>query len=118
MLARELRVKKRQDFDSVYKKGKSYSCKYLKVYVLSTDLPIQRFGFSISKKVSKRAVDRNKLKRQISFIIREELHSLKSNIDLVFVLRSSILDLPFAEMKSNINNLLEKANLYKQVTKT
>lgn len=112
MLARELRVRKRQDFDSVYKKGKSFSCKYLKIYVLSTDLPKQRCGFSISKKVSKKAVERNKLKRQISFILKEELKILKNNVDLVFVVRNSILDLPFNEIKFNVKELLKKADLY------
>jgi len=113
MLARELRVRKRQDFDSVYKKGKSFSCKYLKIYVLSTDLPKQRCGFSISKKVSKKAVERNKLKRQISFILKDELKSMRSEVDLVFVLRTSILELSFEEIKFNLKELLKKANLYK-----
>lgn len=112
MLARELRLRKRQDFDSVYKKGKSYSCKYLKVYVLNTDLPRQRYGFSISKKVSKKAVERNKLKRQLSFVIREELKSLKNGTDVIFVIRNVILDLSFNDMKNNVTELLKKANLY------
>lgn len=112
MLSRKLRLRKRQDFDSVYKKGKSYSCKYLKVYVLNTDLPQQRCGFSISKKVSKKAVERNKLKRQLSFVLREELKSLKNGMDIVFVVRGVILELSFDDIKYNVKELLKKANLY------
>jgi ribonuclease P protein component len=112
MLARKSRLRKRQDFDSVYKKGKSYSCKYLKVYILNTDLPQQRFGFSISKKVSKKATERNKLKRQLSFVIREELKSLKTETDVIFVVRSIILDLSYDDIKHNVRELLKKANLY------
>lgn len=113
MLAKELRVRKRQDFDSVYKKGKSFSCKYFKLYVLNNGLPKQRCGFSISKKVSKKAVERNKLKRQMSFILRDELNLLNNDIDMIFVLRSSILEISFNETKLNVQKLLKKANLYK-----
>lgn len=112
MLARKLRLRKRQDFDSVYKKGKSYSCKYLKLYILNTDLPLQRFGFSISKKVSKKAFERNKLKRQLSFVLREELNNLKTGTDIIFVVRNIILDLSYNDIKYNVRELLKKANLY------
>ncbi|MFN8577584.1 MAG: ribonuclease P protein component [Candidatus Sericytochromatia bacterium] len=112
MLSRKLRLRKKQDFDSVYRKGKSYSCKYLKLYILNTDLPSQRFGFSISKKVSKKAFERNKLKRQLSFVLREELNNLKTGSDIIFVVRNIILDLSYSDIKYNVRELLKKANLY------
>ena len=112
MLAREARLRKNKDFDKVYKKGKSYSSKILKMYVLTSDLPIQRCGFSISKKVSKKAVERNKLKRRLSFIFREESKKIKDGIDIIFVARTEIISLDFSELEILVKNLLSKADIY------
>ncbi len=112
MLAREARLRKNKDFDKVYKKGKSYSSKILKMYVLTSDLPFQRCGFSISKKVSKKAVERNKLKRRLSFIFREESKKIKDGIDIIFVARTELISLAFSELEILVKNLLSKADIY------
>lgn len=114
MLAREARLRKNKDFDFVYKKGICYSSRFLLLFVLKNKLPSQRCGFSISKKISKKATDRNKLKRHLSHIYGEETSKLDKSIDLIFVARKNILDLDFLTLKSTVGGLLRKANLYKQ----
>jgi ribonuclease P protein component len=112
MLPKQARLRKNRNFDLVYKKGKCYPDKNLSLYVLVNDLPFSRCGFSISKKVSKKAVDRNKLKRQLSFIFREESKEIKSCVDIVCVARKNLLNLNYLEMKTIVKNLLDKAKLY------
>jgi len=112
MLPKKARLRKKSDFDSVYKKGRCYPGKDLLVYVLVSDLPSRRCGFSISKKVSKKAVERNKLKRQLSFIFLEESKEIKNCIDIVFVVRKNLLNLNYLEIKTVVKNLLDKAKLY------
>src|SRR5437868_14348800 len=112
MLPRDARLRKSKNFDSVYRKGIFYPGTDLSIYVLANDLPFTRCGFSISKKVSKKAVERNKLKRQLSFIFREESKEIKSCVDIVFVARKNLLNLNYLEIKTVVKNLLVKAKLY------
>lgn len=112
MLPKKARLRKSRDFDSVYRKGKYYPDKDLSIYVLTNDLPFKRCGFSISKKVSKKAVERNKLKRQLSFIFREESKEIRICVDIVFVARKNLLSLNYLEIKTVVKNLLVKAKLY------
>lgn len=112
MLARKARLRKNREFDLVYKTGKSYSDKKLKLYILPNSLPEQRCGFSISKKVSKKAVERNKLKRRLSFIFRKESKKILNSIDIIFVARTELINLSFSEIEKTVKNLLNKAGLY------
>jgi ribonuclease P protein component len=117
MLPRKARLRKREDFNLVYKKGKLFSVKILKLFILSKDESLQRCGFSISKKISKKAVVRNKIKRRLSHAFREEYIQLKDNIDLVFVAKPEIVDQDFKYIKKSVKSLLEKAKLYTDLDK-
>jgi len=75
----------------------------------------QRCGISVSKKVSKKAVVRNKLKRRIRSIYKNELINMKDGIDVIFVTRKKLLDMPFSSLKSVVINLIKKAKLYKEI---
>ena len=44
-------LKKNQDFQSVYRNGKSYANRLLVMYVLENNLDKNRLGISVSKKV-------------------------------------------------------------------
>ena len=52
------------------KKGTTYRKAFLSIKVFSSDLLISRFGFIISKKVAKSAVQRNKIRRMIFAAIK------------------------------------------------
>ena len=43
-------LKKNKDFQTVYKKGRSYANKYLVMYVLENQTDQNRLGISVSKK--------------------------------------------------------------------
>ena len=55
-------LKKNEDFQEVYKKGKSYANKYLVMYILKNELNYNRIGISVSKKVGNSVV-RHRTKR-------------------------------------------------------
>lgn len=112
MLSCEARLKKKKDFDLVYKKGKSYYLKDLKLCFIIKDSDSQRCGFSISKKVSKKAVERNKLKRRLSHIFKIESENIIKNVDCVFVARIGLLELSFSELKNIVQQILAKSDLY------
>lgn len=63
----------RQDFDLVYKKGRRIRGKSFGLIVLLSDNKNEscKIGIIVSKKVSKKASERNKLKRQIGNVLIE-----------------------------------------------
>jgi len=76
------------------------------------ELNLTRVGFVVSKKVSKKAVLRNKVKRQLREVVKAELARLKPGLDLIFFTRREIQAKEFAEIQQAVKQLLEKAKLY------
>lgn len=73
-------------------------------------LPIQ-VGISISKKVSKRAVVRNRIKRQLKAIVRQLLPRLESGLRMVILVRSEALTYEYGEFLQELEQLLVKAEV-------
>ena len=74
-------------------------------------LPIQ-VGISISKKVSKRAVVRNRIKRQLKAIVRQLLPRLESGLRMVILVRSEALTYEYGEFLQELEQLLVKAEVF------
>ena len=80
------RLKKRSDFDKVFKKGKRvYTKTFLFVYVPAKELKI---GYSVSKK-NGGAVVRNRIKRLLRAVMREFIPDIAGNYHIVVVPRVS-----------------------------
>lgn len=73
-------------------------------------LPISRFGFVVSKRVDKRAVVRNRLKRSVSYCIEEQMTRIQSGYDFVFVLKPDAL-IPMSSLCAIIASSLSKHKL-------
>ena len=69
------------------------------------------FGISISKKVSKRAVVRNRIKRQLRAIIRDRLSSISPGWQIVIIVRPSAVECEFADFLRELEYLLKKLNV-------
>lgn len=73
-------------------------------------LPVQ-VGISISKKVSKRAVVRNRLKRQLKAIVHSLLPRLNPGLRMVIVVRSDALTCDYWQLLQELEYLLVKAEV-------
>ncbi len=108
MLPKINRVKKKTDFDNVFKKGNSYKNKFLILKTLPNGLLESRFAFIVSQKVSKKAVTRNKIRRRLSESARTELKNIKGNIDFVFIALPGIEKQNYLDLKNSFLMLLQK----------
>lgn len=108
MLKKEFRLRKQKDFENVFNKGVYFSGKYLMLKAVENNLPFSRFGFVVSKKVSKKAVERNRAKRLMSESIRLSQEEIKSGFDIIFVSRAGIVGKNFEEIKESIKKLLKR----------
>ena len=81
------RLAKKKDIEYVFKNGRRLTTTSFRLFFCPNDLPYSRFAFSISKKVSKKAVMRNRLRRRVaSWILGEKrLKMLKRDYMLVFL---------------------------------
>jgi ribonuclease P protein component len=69
------------------------------------------FGISISKKVSKRAVVRNRIKRQLQAVIRQHLHHIEPGWQVVIVVRPSAVECEFDDFLRELEYLLKKLKI-------
>jgi ribonuclease P protein component len=107
------RIKKRQDFTRIQSSGKKLYSRHFVAAISdpkeSTVEPTEsRLGVTVTKKVDKRAVGRNYLKRRIKEVFRLNQHKLKKPIDLVIIARKGAVDLSFQEVAEELCQLLKK----------
>jgi len=108
MLVENNRISKKKDFDNIFKNGKSARGAFLILKFLQNNLKINRFAFVVSKKVSPKAVVRNKIRRRLSESIKEFNNQSEGGVDIIFVALPKIKDKNFSEIKEETNNLLSK----------
>lgn len=112
MLPKENRLKKKKDFNRVTTRGQQVSGSFLILKFYSNELDLTRVGFVVSKKVSKKAVLRNQVKRRLREAVRAELAQIRTGFDMVFFTRREIQEKEFSDIQQLIKQLLEKAKLY------
>ena len=111
MLPKENRLKLKRDFEKVFKQGKGYKQDCLFMKIVANGLGQVRFGFIVSKKISNKAVVRNKIKRQLREIIRNQLNQIKQGIDIVIVTLPGIENQEFQEIQKTIDVLFKKSKI-------
>jgi ribonuclease P protein component len=106
MLAKENRLTKKKDFETVFSQGKGikYGSLYLKYK--KNRLKGCRFGIIVGKNYSKKAVERNKIKRRIREILKEQS---AQGLDIIVVV-SPGAENDFEKLKGNVEKLLKKIN--------
>jgi len=116
MLSAKNRLKKKKDFENVFKKGKGYKENFLYLKILKNNLKTSRFGFVVSKKFSPQATIRNKIKRRLSDLVRLKITYLKKNIDGIIIVLPGLKINDFWELELIVDNLFLKADLIKKPT--
>lgn len=70
-----------------------------------------KFAVVVSKKISKRAVDRNHIKRQINELIRPILPQAKPSIGVIVYTKPPILQAKFQDIKSELETLFRQSHV-------
>ncbi len=100
-------VKKSKDFTDIIHNGVFFKNKSYVVYYKDNGLPVYRFGISVSKKLG-RAVDRNKYKRQLRFIIDKYKKNYQNGTDYIIIIRNGYIDLDFTSKDNDFIYLMNK----------
>lgn len=91
MLKKINRISSRSEFLEAKEKGEMVSTPLFGFLIQKKQDSLKKFGFIISKKISKRAVDRNKIKRLLSEVVRKNLDNFDEGIRGIFLAKKEIL---------------------------
>ncbi len=112
MLPYQHRLVKKEDFEAIYRYGSFFSFGLISLKVKKNDLSESRFGLSIGIKFSKKAVIRNKIKRQLRYLIKENLKEIKSGLDIVIMVKKTSSQTPsFTILAKDFKTILKKEKL-------
>lgn len=107
------RLKTPADFQRVYRSKQWGHSQHFSFNVCPADVERGVLGVTVSKKVSKRAVDRNRIKRQIREFYRRHQHELVG-AELVLTAKPSCLSASDADRVSSLTELWEKLLKWQQ----
>lgn len=112
MLNKRYRFHSRGGVRYVYANGKTIRHPKISLVFCDNTRGYQRFAVVVSKKVDKRAVVRNRLRRRVYEAIR--LYKVENNFDakkdFVFVIYNADFGkIPFAELKKRISSLIRES---------
>lgn len=111
MLAKENRLNLQKDFQVIFRKGKVFQLRGLIVRTKTNKLARSRFGLVVGLKADKKAVARNRLRRQLSEIIRHDLNNISPGFDVVIIAQKEIIGKASVEIRAILGEIFKKAGL-------
>ncbi len=105
MLARHERLRSSQDIEKVLKRGRRHPTTPLMIWAIQKPKGPFRAAILCSKKIDKRAVARNKIKRRIREAIRATLRTRMPTLDIVVSAKASAKDLVTSDFIAIFSNV-------------
>ena len=113
-MRKEYRVKKNEDFQEAFKKGKSVANRQFVLYILKRPEQVHfRIGLSVSKKIGN-AVTRNRIKRYVRQAFHEFDGQLHNGLDYIIIARKPTAEMDFFEVKQSLSHVLRLARVLKK----
>lgn len=107
MLAQVYSLKGENVINEILKKGrKNQSENFGVFYINKEDGSIPKFAFVISKKISKLAVNRNRIKRAMGESIRRNVSRVPTGYNFVFLAKKNIVNKSTDEIMKEVQNFI------------
>lgn len=98
-------VKNSRNFEKIIKTGRFIKNKYYVVYYIKNNLPYNRYGISVGKKIGN-AVERNKYKRRLRTIIDNSKKDYVNTKDYIIILREHAKQKDYQSLETEFKSLL------------
>jgi ribonuclease P protein component len=113
MLPKINRLKKENDFRKVLRERAGAKEKFLILKTAPNNLGKVRVGISVSKKISKKATLRNKVKRKLAALMGQKLPQIKDGLDIFLIALPGLETQKFSETRGMCETLLKRAGALK-----
>lgn len=110
MIKKENRLNKKKDIENVLNNGKSFYNDSMGIKILKNSLSKNRFCIIISAKVSKKSVDRQKIRRRIKYIILTNKPLFKEGFDCLIIVKKDLSLIGFSDLKNILEFNFKKIN--------
>ena len=100
-------VKTEKEFETIIKNGLCSKNRYYIIHSLDNNLPYDRYGISVSKKLGN-AVFRNKYKRKLRSIIDNYKKVYVNHQDYIIILRKEAIDVSHSLLEQEFFALMNK----------
>lgn len=114
---RTARLLKAGDFAALRGRSKRIGARHFLAEYLINDKPSSRLGQAVSRRVSKRAVDRNRIKRLVRESYRHVLGELPC-VDILLIARTSAAKTASIDLREDLAALWKKLGSLKAVPST
>ena len=106
-------IKKKGSFRYLFNKGKVSRGKIITIFYSYLNKDYNTFGICVSKK-NGNSVSRNKLKRWVREVYKEQELSLKKGLNIVFLVKKDVTfkTSSYHDIKEEIEDIFRKENLY------
>lgn len=111
MFSKQYRLRKDDDFELIFRKGKAFKIDFLFLKLRENNLGFSRFGFIIGKKISKKSTVRNRIKRKLKENIRRRINKIKPGFDVVVGAGPEIVGKDYKDIDQTVEQLFKKAKL-------
>lgn len=108
-----LKKDKRLNIRRSLKFTNSLNSNFFTLKINKNNLLFNRYGFVISKRIDKRAVVRNKIRRTFQKCLIDNSNEIKTGYDMLFYLKKEVLNLSQNEVCLNIKDIFKKLGYLK-----
>jgi len=101
----------KKGFILVLKNGRAFKEDGMLLKILKDDRKEKKIGFLVSKKIVKKATQRNKIKRILRDIVRSKIENIKEGTKIVVIVLKQIDRFEVRRLKEHFERLLKLANV-------
>ena len=108
MLKKNNRLVKQSEFDEVRGGGRVWQSPLFGLAVIKKDDKEKKVGFVVSKKIAKKAVVRNRIRRLLAEGVRHHWGEIEEGTRMIFLVRQTIVDKGQMAVESEVARMLEE----------